>query len=37
MANRITVADIANLAGATKAAVSYYLNEKTSKMSEKTA
>ena len=37
MANKITITDIANLAGVTKATVSYYLNGKTSKMSEKTA
>ena len=37
MANKITITDIANLAGLTKATVSYYLNGKTSKMSEKTA
>ena len=37
MANKITITDIANLAGVTKATVSYYLNGKTNKMSEKTA
>ena len=37
MANKITITDIANPAGVTKATVSYYLNGKTSKMSEKTA
>lgn len=36
MRNKITITDIANLAGVSKATVSFYLNGKTDKMSEAT-